>query len=47
MDNITTAETVAAIWFTVLFGACMLAPLFRPGCKSVRRNIDNREELDK
>ena len=46
MDSITTAQTVAAVWFTVLFGACMLAPLFRTGRKAVRRTLDNREELD-
>lgn len=28
IDNIVTAQNVAAIWFIVLFGVCLLAPLF-------------------
>ena len=28
MEAITTAQDVAAIWFIVFFGACLLVPLF-------------------
>jgi hypothetical protein len=29
MEAINNAEAVSAIWFTVVFGFAMLAPLFR------------------
>jgi hypothetical protein len=44
MDTTTTAETVAAIWFTVIFGACLLALLWRVACKAARLLMDKREE---
>lgn len=28
MEAITNAQDVAAVWFIVFFGACLLAPLF-------------------
>ena len=28
LANITNAQDVAAIWFLIVFGACMLFPLF-------------------
>ena len=29
MEAINNAEAVAAVWFTVVFGIALLAPLFR------------------
>ena len=29
MEAITTAQNVAAIWFIIVFGVALLAPLFR------------------
>lgn len=29
MEAINNAEAVAAIWFTVYFGLCLLVPLFK------------------
>lgn len=37
MQELATAEAVAAIWFTVIFGAALLAPVFRAPCKAARR----------
>lgn len=29
LANITNAQDVAAIWFMIVFGVCLLAPLFK------------------
>ena len=47
MNEIQTANAVAAIWFTVYFGLCLLIPVFQTGCKAARRNLDKREENEK
>lgn len=44
MHEIETVEAVAALWFTVVFGAALLAPLFGAGCKAARRTLDKHEE---
>ena len=28
MEAITNAQNVAAVWFIIVFGVCLLAPLF-------------------
>ena len=40
----TTAEAVAAIWFTVFFGLCLLVPVFRAPCKAIKRNARRRDD---
>ena len=44
MDAIETAQAVAALWFTVLFGLCLLLPVFRAPCKLARAIRKRREE---
>jgi hypothetical protein len=34
-DDIMEAQDVAAIWFTVYFGLCLLVPAFGWTCKAV------------
>lgn len=40
MTPIETASNVAAIWFTIVFGVALLAPLFTLPCKAVRKRRD-------
>lgn len=44
MTDATTAETVAALWFTVFFGLALLVPAFRAPCKAARTWKQKREE---
>lgn len=45
MESIATAEAVSALAFIVIFGACLLVPLFRAPCAIVKylksRSRDN------
>lgn len=44
MEATAAAETVAALWFTVVFGLALLVPAFRAPCKAARKAQDKREE---
>ncbi len=46
MNEATTAETVAALWFTVVFGLALLVPVFRAPCKAARSVIKRRQDND-
>lgn len=37
MENITLAQDVAAIWFMLVFGTCLLAQVFGPLRKALRK----------
>jgi len=46
MNGAEIAEAVAAVWFTVFFGLCMLVPLFRAPCKAAKRRAARRQDDD-
>jgi len=45
LEAITNVEHVAAIWFIVYFGACLLIPLVKHTCK--RKPVDEVEHFAK
>lgn len=47
MENIETAQAVAAVWFTVVFGLALLAPVLGAACKAARHIKRKREETKK